>query len=106
MRILLAEDDRMIGDSVRTSLRQEACTVDWVQDGVAADTALATEHFDLVLLDLGLPGKSGIDVLQKLRRRKDPTPVIIITARDGVEDRIRGLDAGADDYVLKPFDID
>ncbi|WP_019140061.1 response regulator [Noviherbaspirillum massiliense] len=106
MRILLVEDDSMIGDSVRTSLRQEGYVVDWVRDGRAAESALATEHFDLVLLDLGLPGKSGIDILQGLRRRKMNTPVIVITARDGVEDRIRGLDAGADDYVIKPFDLD
>jgi DNA-binding response OmpR family regulator len=106
MRILLAEDDRMIGDSVRTSLRQEGYTVDWVRDGRAADAALAGEHFDLALLDLGLPGQSGIEVLQALRRRKSKMPVIIITARDAVEDRIKGLDAGADDYVTKPFDLD
>lgn len=95
----------MIGESVRTSLRQDGYTVDWVRDGRAADTALAGEHFDLVLLDLGLPGMSGLEVLQNLRRRKKPTPVIVITARDGVEDRIKGLDAGADDYVVKPFDV-
>jgi DNA-binding response OmpR family regulator len=106
MRILLAEDDRMIGESIRTSLRQDAYTVDWVRDGRAADIALASEHFDLVLLDLGLPGQGGMDVLHKLRQRKQPTPVIIITARDGIDDRIKGLDAGADDYILKPFDLD
>lgn len=106
MRILLAEDDRMIGESVRTSLRQDGYAVDWVRDGRAADTALASESFDLVLLDLGLPGKSGVEVLQSLRFRKSATPVIIITARDGIEDRIKGLDAGADDYVGKPFDLD
>jgi DNA-binding response OmpR family regulator len=106
MRILLAEDDRMIGDSVGTSLRQEGYVVDWVRDGRAADAALSSEHFDLVLLDLGLPGKSGIEVLHALRLRRKSTPVIVITARDGIEDRVKGLDAGADDYVVKPFDPD
>ncbi|WP_344762538.1 response regulator transcription factor [Actimicrobium antarcticum] len=106
MRILLAEDDRMIGDAVRTSLRQEGYVVDWVRDGNAADSALLHDHFDLALLDLGLPGKDGIDVLRNLRNRKKGLPVIIITARDGIDARIKGLDAGADDYVVKPFDID
>lgn len=106
MRILLAEDDRMIGESVCTSLRQDGYAVDWVRDGGLANAALASEHFDLVLLDLGLPGMSGLEVLQSLRYRKNATPVIVITARDGIEDRIRGLDAGADDYVVKPFDVD
>ena len=105
MRILLAEDDRMIGESVRTSLRQDGYAVDWVRDGRAADAALASGHFDLVLLDLGLPARSGIEVLRDLRLRKNATPVIIITARDGIEDRVKGLDAGADDYVGKPFDL-
>jgi DNA-binding response OmpR family regulator len=106
MRILLVEDDPMIGDGIRTSLRQEGYTVDWVRDGGAADTALSSEHFDLALLDLGLPGQDGIEVLRRLRLRKKSTPVIIITARDGIEDRVKGLDAGADDYVIKPFDLD
>jgi DNA-binding response OmpR family regulator len=106
MRVLLVEDDPMIGDSVRTSLRQEGYAVDWIRNGRLADTALASEHFDLVLLDLGLPGTDGIDVLRGLRSRKKSTPVIVITARDSVEDRIKGLDAGADDYVIKPFDLD
>jgi DNA-binding response OmpR family regulator len=106
MRILLVEDDRMIGESVRSALRQEGYAVDWVRDGKAADATLATERFELVLLDLGLPGKDGIDVLRAHRARKDATPVIVITARDATQDRIRGLDAGADDYVVKPFDID
>lgn len=106
MRILLVEDDPMIGDSVRTFLRQDGYAVDWVRNGQLADTALTNEHFDLVLLDLGLPGKDGIEVLRRLRARKKNMPVIIITARDDVEDRIKGLDAGADDYVVKPFDLD
>ncbi|GAA4018977.1 response regulator [Actimicrobium antarcticum] len=96
----------MIGDAVRTSLRQEGYVVDWVRDGNAADSALLHDHFDLALLDLGLPGKDGIDVLRNLRNRKKGLPVIIITARDGIDARIKGLDAGADDYVVKPFDID
>ncbi len=96
----------MIGDAVRTSLRQDGYVVDWVRDGHAAETALSHEHFDLALLDLGLPGKDGIAVLCSLRTRKQGLPVIIITARDGIEERIKGLDAGADDYVVKPFDLD
>jgi len=106
MRILLVEDDRMIGESVRTSLRQEGYAVDWVRNGQVAETALSTEHFDLVLLDLGLPGTDGLEVLRWIRARKLITPVIIITARDDVEDRVKGLDAGADDYVVKPFNFD
>ena len=96
----------MIGESVRAALRQEGYAVDWVRDGKAADTSLATEQFALVLLDLGLPGRDGIEVLRRLRARGNATPVIVTTARDATEDRIAGLDAGADDYVLKPFDID
>jgi DNA-binding response OmpR family regulator len=106
MRILLVEDDRMIGESVRTSLRQDGYAVDWVREGLAADTALRNEQYDLVLLDLGLPGKDGLEVLGNLRRNKHAMPVIIITARDSVEDRIKGLDAGADDYVVKPFNLE
>lgn len=106
MRIILIEDDRMIGDSVRTSLRQEGYAVDWVRDGQVAESVLLSEQFDLALVDLGLPGKGGIELLRSLRRRKNFMPVIIITARDGIEDRIAGLDAGADDYVVKPFDLD
>ncbi|HJV79246.1 response regulator [Noviherbaspirillum sp.] len=106
MRILLVEDDAMIGDAVRTSLRQDGYAVEWVRDGRAAEAALSAEHFDLVLLDLGLPDKDGIAVLQSLRQRKQTIPVIVITARDGVGERIKGLDAGADDYVVKPFDMD
>jgi len=106
MRILLVEDDPMIGASVREGLRQDGFAVDWVQDGVAADTALAAETFDLVLLDLGLPRLSGSTLLERLRARKSDIPVIILTARDTVDDRIAGLDSGADDYVVKPFDLD
>lgn len=106
MRVLLVEDDAMIGESVRTSLRHDGYAVDWVRNGQLADTALMNEHFDIVLLDLGLPGKDGLQVLRALRARKKNTPVIVITARDDVEDRIKGLDAGADDYMVKPFDLD
>lgn len=106
MRVLLIEDDRMIGDSVRTALRQSGYAVDWVRDGPAADTTLASERFDLVLLDLGLPRRDGLDVLRALRARGDATPVIVLTARDALASRVTGLDAGADDYVVKPFELD
>ena len=110
MRLLLVEDDRMIGDSLRAALRQEGHAVDWVYDAAAARAALGAERFDLVLLDLGLPEPerlgSGLDVLRGPRARQDPTPVIVLTARDGVGDRVAGLDAGADDYLVKPFELD
>lgn len=106
MRLLLVEDDTMIGETVRELLRAETFAVDWVRDGEAADTVLQTEQFDLVLLDLGLPRLDGVEVLRRMRARKDATPVLIVTARDAVQDRVAGLDAGADDYVLKPYDLD
>lgn len=106
MRILLAEDDQLLGDGIRAGLGLEGDTVDWVNDGVAADQALATDEFDLLVLDLGLPRKDGLEVLRGLRRRGDLTPVLILTARDKVADRVAGLDAGADDYLTKPFDLD
>ena len=109
MRVLLAEDDMMIGDSVRVALRQEGYAVDWVRDGAAADASLAAERYDLALLDLGLPRRDGLEVLRGLRARRDGrevTPVIVMTARDAVPDRVAGLDAGADDYVVKPFELD
>ena len=110
MRLLLVEDDAMIGTSVRTGLRQDGFAIDWVVDGAAADQALAlargTAAYDLVLLDLGLPKKGGLDVLRALRARGDDVPVLIVTARDAVADRVAGLDAGADDYLVKPFDLD
>lgn len=106
MRLLLVEDDSMIGGALRIALRHEGYTVDWLRDGEAALRALAHEHFDLVLLDLGLPGKDGLAVLQSLRQGGRRVPVIILTARDGIGARIAGLDAGADDYVVKPFDVD
>jgi len=106
MRLLLAEDDQMIGESVQRGLRQEGHAVDWVRDGAAAERALADHAYDLVLLDLGLPRKDGIRLLEDLRRQRNRVPVLVITARDAVAERVRGLDAGADDYLAKPFDFD
>jgi two-component system response regulator QseB len=106
MRGLLVEDDVMLGEAVRRGLRQQGHAVDWVRDGQAAEAALAGEPYDVVLLDLGLPGKSGLDVLRDLRRRGRRVPVLILTAQDAVPDRVVGLDAGADDYLVKPFDLD
>jgi two-component system OmpR family response regulator/two-component system response regulator QseB len=106
MRLLLVEDDRMIGESLRNALRQSGWAVDWVRDGRAAESTLASERFDLVLLDLGLPQRDGMDVLRGLRARGDATPVIVLTARDALAARVQGLDAGADDYVVKPFELD
>jgi len=106
MRLLLVEDDNMIGEAVRTGLRQEGFTVDWVREAEAGEAALRAESYALLLLDLGLPRKSGLDWLRELRRRGDPTPVLVITARDAVADRIAGLDGGADDYMVKPFDLE
>jgi two-component system response regulator QseB len=106
MRVLLVEDDVMIGQGLQTALRQAAFAVDWMRDGKSAGTALQTSSFDLVLLDLGLPHRDGIDVLRDLRKRGNATPVIILTARDEIQHRIAGLDAGADDYIVKPFDLD
>jgi DNA-binding response OmpR family regulator len=106
MRILLAEDDNMIGTAVRDALHQDGYVVDWLRDGPRADAALSAGHYDLVLLDLGLPGKDGLAILRSLRARGQATPVIVVTARDAVESRIAGLDAGADDYIVKPFDLD
>ena len=106
MRILLVEDDTMIGEVVLDLLRAEHYAVDWVKDGEMANTALATQTYDLVLLDLGLPGQDGLDVLRAMRARKERMPVLVATARDSVQQRIAGLDAGADDYVLKPYDLD
>lgn len=106
MRILVVEDDRMLGDGLQAGLTQAGYAVDWLRDGEAAVAALSTEHFAAVVLDLGLPKRDGLSVLQWLRARHDATPVLILTARDQLEDKVRGLDLGADDYVLKPFDLD
>ena len=105
MRVLLVEDDPMIGDSLRKGLRMEGFTVDWVQDGRSAELAVETTHYALVLLDLGLPKKDGLSVLQGWRERGSTVPVLILTARDAVPDRVAGLDGGADDYLVKPFDL-
>ena len=106
MRLLLVEDDPMIGDSVRQGLSQDGFVVDWVRDGRAAELAILNEVYDLMLLDLGLPKKEGLDVLRALRSKGNAVPVMILTARDAVADRVKGLDAGADDYLVKPFDLD
>jgi two-component system OmpR family response regulator len=106
MRLLLVEDDVMIGETVLHVLRAEHYAVDWVRDGSMADQALRSAEYDLVLLDLGLPKRDGIEVLRALRSRHSKVPVLIATARDGVSDRVAGLDAGADDYVTKPYDTD
>jgi two-component system response regulator QseB len=106
MRLLLIEDDKMIGESVRKGLRQDGFTVDWVQDGRSGETALLEGVHDLLLLDLGLPGKEGIEVLKTLRKKGNMIPVLILTARDALADRVGGLSAGADDYLIKPFDFE
>ncbi len=106
MRLLLVEDDSMIGESVRLGLRQDGFTVDWVQDGRAAELALHNGIYDLLVLDLGLPRKDGLEVLKTLRQRGNQIPVLVLTARDTVAERVRGLDSGADDYLVKPFDLD
>lgn len=106
MRVLLVEDDAMIAQGLQTALRQAAFVVDWTSDGRSAAAALRADVFDLVLLDLGLPLRDGVEVLRELRQRGNSTPVIVLTARDDVQSRIAGLDAGADDYIVKPFDLD
>jgi two-component system, OmpR family, response regulator len=102
----LVEDDAMIGEAIRAGLRREGFAVDWVREGGAGERVLGTEPFDLLLLDLGLPGSDGLKLLKALRARGEHLPVLIITARDAVSDRVAGLDAGADDYLIKPFDLD
>lgn len=106
MRLLLVEDDRMIGSAMRQGLAEAGYTVDWVTDGPSAERALANGVYQLAVLDLGLPGKDGMVLLRELRARRNHLPVLVVTARDAVADRIAGLNAGADDYVLKPFDLD
>ena len=105
MRVLLVEDDAMIGEAIQQSLHDAAYAADWVKNGQTALTTLSCQHYDLVLLDLGLPGKDGLEVLANIRAKDNPVPILIITARDGLDDRIRGLDGGADDYLLKPFEM-
>ncbi len=105
MRILLVEDDALLGDALQVGLRQADYAVDWVRDGISAETALMTADYAAVVLDLGLPRMDGLDVLRRLRAKQMTLPVLILTARDTVDDRIRGLDAGADDYLVKPVDL-
>jgi len=106
LRILLVEDDPLLGDGVRAGLAQEGYAVDWVRDGRAAETALVSGGYDLVVLDLGLPRIPGLEVLDGLRHTGSRVPVLILTARDSVADRVKGLDRGADDYLVKPFDLE
>lgn len=105
MRVLLVEDDPMIGEAIQDTLRDESYAVDWVRNGLTIASILKATSYDLILLDLGLPGKDGQDVLAGIRARHDSIPVLIITARDALSERLRGLDGGADDYVLKPFEM-
>lgn len=109
MRVLVVEDDALLGDAIQAGLKQSGYAVDWMKDGVSAEQALATEPYAAVVLDLGLPRLSGLEVLRRLRSRNVQknihTPVLILTAMDTVDDRIKGLDAGADDYLVKPFDM-
>jgi two-component system OmpR family response regulator/two-component system response regulator QseB len=106
MRLLLVEDDEQLGGATQSGLAEAGFAVDWVRDGVAADAALAAEEFAAVVLDLGLPRRSGLDVLARLRAQGKKTPVLILTARDAIEDRVKGLDTGADDYMVKPFRLE
>jgi len=105
MRLLLVEDDPMVGEAVSKGLSREGFALDWVRDGRAAELALDTGVYDLLLLDLGLPRRDGIEVLRGLRRKGSTIPTLILTARDLVDDRVKGLDSGADDYLVKPFDL-
>lgn len=106
MRMLIIEDDPLLGDGLQRALRSEGYTVDWVTRGTQVMPALAADHFDLLLLDLGLPGQDGMAVLQQLRSSGHQVPVLILSARDRLADRVAGLDAGADDYLIKPFSLD
>ena len=105
MRILLVEDDPMIGDAIQGALMDASYAADWVKNGLDALSAVQTQRYDMVLLDLGLPGKNGLEVLASIRASNNPVPLLILTARDSLDDRLRGLDGGADDYLLKPFDM-
>lgn len=106
MRILIVEDDTLLGDGIRVGLSQQGYAADWVEDGAMAQTALLANEYEAIVLDLGLPKVSGLELLKDLRKQGNDTPVIILTAQDGVEDRIKGLDTGADDYLTKPFDLE
>jgi len=105
LRLLLVEDDELLGSAVQAGLEQSGYTVDWLRDGRLAAGALRSQEPDLMVLDLGLPGQHGLSILRELRARDSTLPVLILTARDTVEDRIAGLDSGADDYLVKPFDL-
>ena len=106
MRVLLVEDDELIGQAVKQALHDASYAVDWVRDGETASSSIDLEDYSLILLDLGLPRKDGLQVLKEIRTSKISMPVIIITARDSIEDRIAGLDLGADDYLVKPFSVE
>lgn len=105
MRVLVIEDDALLGDAIQAGLKQAGYAVDWMKDGLSADQALGTEPYAAAVLDLGLPRMSGLEVLKRMRSRHIQIPVLILTAMDTVDDRIKGLDAGADDYLAKPFDM-
>ncbi len=105
MRILLVEDDDLLGNGIKKSLTREGYQVDWLTDGKQGLTALKTDNFEIVLLDLGLPGMGGLELLSAIRKQHNPTPVLILTARDSLDDKIAGLDSGADDYLVKPFEM-
>ncbi len=108
MRVLLIEDDLLLGDGIRQGLKHYGHTIDWVKDGRSGYDVLSTkyEKFDIIVLDLGLPKLSGLDLLKSIREKNITTPVVILTARETIDDRVKGLDAGADDYLTKPFDLD
>lgn len=106
MKLLLVEDDTMVGAGLQKSLTKSGYVVDWTQDGEQAEVAGLDRSYDLIILDLGLPGKDGMQVLKSLREKKRETPILILSARDGIDDKVRGLDGGADDYLLKPFSLD
>ena len=106
MRVLLVEDDPMIDEAMQKGLKQAGFAVDWAQDGIRAEALLAEQVYHVVVLDLGLPGRDGLELLKSLRAAENQVPVIVVTARDGVDDRVGGLNLGADDYVVKPFDLD
>lgn len=106
MRVLLVEDDELLGDGIQVGLRQGGFAVDWVRDGVAGELALQTEPYAAVMLDLGLPRLGGLELLRRMRAAGGRVPVLVLTARDAIEERVTGLDSGADDYLVKPFDLD
>ncbi|MEK7989489.1 MAG: response regulator transcription factor [Thiotrichaceae bacterium] len=106
MRLLLIEDDKLLGHGIQTGLRQENCIVDWLQDGVSGEHAWQLETYDAIILDWNLPKKDGISILNTMRHQGDITPVLLLTARDTLDDKVVGLDSGADDYLVKPFDLE